>query len=510
MNFLAGLLLAYLEEADAFGALALVMTGRGLRELYRPDGMALLQARLWQLGRLAPPRLAAHMEAAAALPVLYAPSWFLTCFAADFPLSFAARVMDLVITDCYAAPLMKVAVHVLERCEAELLGSDDMEAMVELLRRGVPRWPRAALHDLLTEALGRPWTARQAAVLAEINGAETVIDAVRRVDAAAAGRAAAEAGGAAEPRGEAPAGGGPAAAAGGGPASPGKLTPLPPPPGSRRERVEWERWRPATPALAAAAVDSLRIEPELREARLDPSLSAALSSYAPAHASQHVKREGELASRGEARPAPGGPPPRWAPPATPPAAPPALPLPSPFASEADLIMAPAAVDGCAAAPADSSASTPSGWGDEFGSFRAASSELPPAQDEEGARTPAASRAVDSSAMAHLVGALRLSGKVGRAPAQQQAAAAEFGSWMGAAPELSPGEAKGAGGGRPSAAAGSDRAPPGTPLADSDPMASLVSPLQSATSKALLLQHAHLQEFLSATKAPRAPTGKPDG
>ena len=73
-----------------------------------PAAPAGAQVRLWQLGRLLPPRLCAHLEAAAALPVLYASSWLLTCFASDFPLSFAARVMDLVLTDCYAAPMMKV------------------------------------------------------------------------------------------------------------------------------------------------------------------------------------------------------------------------------------------------------------------------------------------------------------------------------------------------------------------------------------------------------------------
>lgn len=66
------------------------------------------QVRLWQMGRLLPPRLAAHLEAHSVLPVLYASSWFLTCFASDFPLPFAARIMDLVVTDCYAAPIMKV------------------------------------------------------------------------------------------------------------------------------------------------------------------------------------------------------------------------------------------------------------------------------------------------------------------------------------------------------------------------------------------------------------------
>ena len=69
----------------------------------------LLQVRLWQLGRLLPSRLEAHLEAHAVLPVLYAPSWLLTCYASDFPIPVAARVLDLVITDCWAAPMMKAS-----------------------------------------------------------------------------------------------------------------------------------------------------------------------------------------------------------------------------------------------------------------------------------------------------------------------------------------------------------------------------------------------------------------
>lgn len=183
MAFLAGLLLTYLDECEAFGALVLVMFDRGLREIYRPDdGLALLQVRLWQLGQLAPPQLTRHMEQYAALPVLYASSWFLTCFAAEFPLHFAARVMDLVITDFYSAPLMKVAVHILERCESQLKEMTDVEEMVNLLKKGVPKWPRSVLHDLLTEALGKGWSSRQERILVDVESAETVADALTRVE----------------------------------------------------------------------------------------------------------------------------------------------------------------------------------------------------------------------------------------------------------------------------------------------------------------------------------------
>jgi hypothetical protein len=53
--------------------------------------LLLLQTHLWQLGRLIPPRLNAHLESHGVLPLLYGASWLMTCFSADFPASFSAR-----------------------------------------------------------------------------------------------------------------------------------------------------------------------------------------------------------------------------------------------------------------------------------------------------------------------------------------------------------------------------------------------------------------------------------
>ena len=187
MNFLAGLLLTYLTENEAFGALVMIMKDRGLRDLYDPDdGMALLQARLFQLGCLAPPDLTQHLEDHGVLPVLYASSWFLTCFAGDFPLHFAARVMDLIITDTYGfSTTMKVAVHILECCSRQLLEMNDMEDMVNLLRKEVPMWPRFQLQELLSGALGKGWSERQLKILEEVSDVETVAEAVARLEARA-------------------------------------------------------------------------------------------------------------------------------------------------------------------------------------------------------------------------------------------------------------------------------------------------------------------------------------
>ena len=57
MNFVAALLLTYLPEPEAFGALVVLMQDRGLRRYYSTD-MALLQVGVWGRG----PQAAAGLQ----------------------------------------------------------------------------------------------------------------------------------------------------------------------------------------------------------------------------------------------------------------------------------------------------------------------------------------------------------------------------------------------------------------------------------------------------------------
>ena len=61
------------------------------------------------MGKLLPGQLAAHLEQAGCLPVLYLPAWLLTACASAFPLAFAARLVDVMLTDSFAEPMLKVA-----------------------------------------------------------------------------------------------------------------------------------------------------------------------------------------------------------------------------------------------------------------------------------------------------------------------------------------------------------------------------------------------------------------
>lgn len=186
MNFVAGIFLTYLSPPEAFSALVLVMQERGLRDFYKPNGMQHLQARLWQLNQLIPSDLRQFMEERMVLPVLYASGWLLTCFASEFPIKFSARVMDVMVTDSYDLPMMKVAYHILSRWKDDILKLEDMEEIVDLLRKTIPSLPESTLQDLLTTALGTPWSDTQVKLLRSLNNplAETVDQAVRRIGGA--------------------------------------------------------------------------------------------------------------------------------------------------------------------------------------------------------------------------------------------------------------------------------------------------------------------------------------
>eukprot|EP00197_Chlamydomonas_leiostraca_P012793 CAMPEP_0202859570 /NCGR_PEP_ID=MMETSP1391-20130828/1623_1 /ASSEMBLY_ACC=CAM_ASM_000867 /TAXON_ID=1034604 /ORGANISM="Chlamydomonas leiostraca, Strain SAG 11-49" /LENGTH=484 /DNA_ID=CAMNT_0049538615 /DNA_START=127 /DNA_END=1577 /DNA_ORIENTATION=+ len=181
MNFLAGILLMFSpDEAHAFGALVVLMQDRELRRFYGRS-MSMLQVQLWQLGKLMPGRLCKHMEACGVVPVLYGASWLMTCFSADFPVSFAARILDVLLADRCDAAMLKVAVSVLVRVEARLMAMVDLEDMLRFLKMDVPAWDEETLHEVLGDAFSRPWGSRQLGVLASSEGAETVAQAMERV-----------------------------------------------------------------------------------------------------------------------------------------------------------------------------------------------------------------------------------------------------------------------------------------------------------------------------------------
>ncbi|GBF88434.1 hypothetical protein Rsub_01146 [Raphidocelis subcapitata] len=146
-----------------------------------------------------PPRLRAHLESVGVAPSLYAASWLMTTFSAEYPASFSARIMDVVLSEKVDQALLKVAVALLTAGERALLAAGDLEEALTFIKQGMPGWDEATLHDVLSEAFKKPWLPRQLALLATWEGAETVGEAAERIgranEAAAAAAAGEEGGG---------------------------------------------------------------------------------------------------------------------------------------------------------------------------------------------------------------------------------------------------------------------------------------------------------------------------
>ncbi|CAG9462048.1 unnamed protein product [Pedinophyceae sp. YPF-701] len=160
MGFLAGLLLLYQPEEDAFWTLVALMKGTEagarhapLQGLYRP-GLPLLQECLFLLGellgnhQLGSPRLQQHLEALCVLPEMYAPQWFMTLFGYVLPWRHLVRAWDLIMFSGLTG-VFGVALALHHALEPALLECDSFEKAMEVLShkslRNLPERPDALM-----------------------------------------------------------------------------------------------------------------------------------------------------------------------------------------------------------------------------------------------------------------------------------------------------------------------------------------------------------------------------
>jgi hypothetical protein len=134
--------------------------------------------------------------------------------------------MDVILTEKMDQALLKVAVTLLARSSRRLMACEDLEDVLTFLKQEMtgessalscaqvespvhtslsthcttlphppPAWDEPSLHDILTEAFKQPWTPRQEAALASLEGAESVSEAQARIGRAQLAAVAAAAGG---------------------------------------------------------------------------------------------------------------------------------------------------------------------------------------------------------------------------------------------------------------------------------------------------------------------------
>lgn len=137
MGFLAGLLLLYMSEEDAFWLLVALLKGAvhaPMEGLYLV-GLPLVQQYLFQFERLVKelvPKVGAHFEKEMINPSMYASQWFITVFSYSFPFSLALRIWDVFLFEGVKI-VFRLGLALLRYCQDDLIKLP-FEKLVHALR----------------------------------------------------------------------------------------------------------------------------------------------------------------------------------------------------------------------------------------------------------------------------------------------------------------------------------------------------------------------------------------
>lgn len=157
LGFVGGLLLFYLPEEAAFHVLCrlLAESGPNLRRFYLPglQGLKLALRTFDILMEEYLSNLKSHLDTHGAASVLFASQWFLTAFSCPFPVSFACRLIDVMLVEDSDAVLMRVALAIMAESEPELLMQDDFEELLTYLKVEPVQWDAQRLRRVLNAAI---------------------------------------------------------------------------------------------------------------------------------------------------------------------------------------------------------------------------------------------------------------------------------------------------------------------------------------------------------------------
>ncbi|KAL8137407.1 hypothetical protein V2J09_003408 [Rumex salicifolius] len=125
MGFVAGLLLLYMSEEDAFWLLVALLKGAihsPMEGLYLA-GLPLVQQYLFQFDRLVKehlPKLGEHFTEEMINPSMYASQWFITVFSYSFPFHLALRIWDVFLYEGVKV-IFRVGLALLKSCHDDLV-----------------------------------------------------------------------------------------------------------------------------------------------------------------------------------------------------------------------------------------------------------------------------------------------------------------------------------------------------------------------------------------------------
>lgn len=156
MGFIAGLLLLYMCEEDAFWTLVALLKGAvhpPLEGLYQA-GLPLLQQYLHQFARLVEeevPKVGSHLAAQDVHPTMYCSHWFITIFAYTLPFDHLLRVWDIFLLEGIKI-VFRVGLALLKASEDQLTVLPFEQLLAALNSKQLPAFGRTP-NSLLKLAL---------------------------------------------------------------------------------------------------------------------------------------------------------------------------------------------------------------------------------------------------------------------------------------------------------------------------------------------------------------------
>eukprot|EP00051_Salpingoeca_urceolata_P011539 m.143171 g.143171 ORF g.143171 m.143171 type:complete len:1204 (+) comp17160_c0_seq1:293-3904(+) len=124
LSFISAVLLLHMPEEEAFPLFVSIMQTYGVRDLFK-HGFESLHLKFYQLDQLLEehmPDLRAHLKEQNVETHMFASQWFLTLFAAKFPLDVVFRIMDMFLAEGLDV-LLQISLALLKNAKKDLLAS---------------------------------------------------------------------------------------------------------------------------------------------------------------------------------------------------------------------------------------------------------------------------------------------------------------------------------------------------------------------------------------------------
>ena len=137
--FIIGTLLLQMNEEQSFNLFVKIMSRFQFREMFKTN-LDVLHLRFYQLERLIQeyfPEVYDYFNALKISSHMFATEWFLTLYAAKFPLNLSIRVIDMYLNDGFTVVfLLALAIFDTSACELLML---DFDGIIKLLQIELPK-----------------------------------------------------------------------------------------------------------------------------------------------------------------------------------------------------------------------------------------------------------------------------------------------------------------------------------------------------------------------------------